>query len=221
MGATNFRRTGEIALVSGVLGILAVGLLVAALVAPTPAPGTMRRATSFFAWQNGFVVLQALSMIPVTLGLFRATSQTNPDGRLLAVSVGLLAQIALIPSAGLLITGTVSDMLYMAPIGLVGLWLLLINKRDGELFTPGIVWAGRIAGFGLLLIGVGFMIYGIFVAPAVFIRPLTDAELDAQSLTTANLIAHVCMAAGTLLGRLLYPIWIVVLGRRMIQLTSS
>ena len=145
----------------------------------------------------------------------------TPNGGILTVSIGLFGQITLIVAAGLLFAGTVSDMLYMAPVGIVGLWLLLINRRNDALFSRTIVWTGRVAGLGLLLIGAGFIIYGAFVAPAVFVRPLSNAEIDAQSLTTPNLIAHICMAAGTLLGRLIYPIWVIVLGRRMVQSSSS
>lgn len=221
MEKSNIRRTGQIALVSGLLGLLGVGLLIAALAAPTPAPDSMRRSTSLFAWQNAAVVLQALTMIPVTLGLFRVTSRSKPNDGLLVVSIGLFGQLTLTLAAGLLFTGTVSDMLYMAPIGIVGIWLLLINLRDDEVFSRAVVWTGRIAGIGLLLIGVGFMIYGAFVASAVFVRPLSNAEIDAQSLTPPNLIAHICMAAGTLLGRLIYPIWTILLGRRITQFASA
>lgn len=108
-------------------------------------------------------------------------------------------------------------MLYMAPIGLVGIWLLLVNKKDDTLFSRAIVWAGTIAGLGLLLVGIGFVVYGSFVAPEVFTRPLTNAEIDAQSLTTPNLIAHICMAVGTLLGRVVYPIWTIALGLRAVR----
>lgn len=221
MDNSNVRRTGKLALASGLIGLLGVGLLIAALAAPTPAPDSMRRATSLFAWQNAAVVLQALTMIPVTLELFRTGSHSTPNGGILTVSIGLFGQITLIVAAGLLFAGTVSDMLYMAPVGIVGLWLLLINRRNDALFSRTIVWTGRVAGLGLLLIGAGFIIYGAFVAPAVFVRPLSNAEIDAQSLTTPNLIAHICMAAGTLLGRLIYPIWVIVLGRRMVQSSSS
>ena len=215
------RRTGVLAVASGLLGLLGVGLLIGALAAPTPAPDSMRRATSLFAWQNAAVVLQALMMIPVTLGLFQAGRNLNRNGDTLTASIGLLGQITLVLAAGLLFTGTVSDMLYMAPIGLVGVWLLLISRKTDETSTRAIVWTGRVAGVGLVLVGAGFVIYGAFVAPAVFMRPLSNAEIDAQSLTTPNLIAHVCMALGTLLGRLIYPIWAIILGRRMVRLAAS
>lgn len=215
------RRTGVLAVASGLLGLLGVGLLIGALAAPTPAPDSMRRATSLFAWQNAAVVLQALMMIPVTLGLFQAGRNLNRNGDTLTASIGLLGQITLVLAAGLLFTGTVSDMLYMAPIGLVGVWLLLISRKTDETSTRTIVWTGRVAGVGLVLVGAGFVIYGALVAPAVFMRPLSNAEIDAQSLTTPNLIAHVCMALGTLLGRLIYPIWAIILGRRMVRLAAS
>lgn len=221
MDKSTFYRTGRIAQLSGLVGILAVGLLIAALAAPTPAADSMRRETSLFAWQNAAVVFQALAMVPVTLGVSQLFGKTAPMASRRLLLIGLVGQITLILAAGLLLTGTVSDMLYMAPIGLVGLWVLLVSKSNPLTFPRGVRWLGLIAGSGLSLIGLGFILYGAFVAPAVFVRPLTSAEIDAQSLTTPNLIAHLCMAAGTPFGRVLYPIWTLALGVRMIRLSQS
>ncbi|GAC1612993.1 MAG: hypothetical protein NVS3B27_09740 [Novosphingobium sp.] len=135
--------------------------------------------------------------------------------------MGLVAQVGVVITSALLFNQSVSDMLYMGPIGLVGIWMLTVNHRDDNVFSRGLVWSGRIAGIGLLTVGIGFLIYGAFVAPAVFVRPLTNAEIDAQTLTFANLIAHICMAAGTILGRLVYPIWTLALGRRLMATRSS
>lgn len=211
------KRVGRFALWSGVIGIVAVGLLIAALAAPTPSPNSMRRETSLFAWQNAAVILQALGMIPVTIGLRRLGNIETDAGRPADVALGLFAQLSLILTSALLFTDTVSDMLYMAPIGLVGLWLLTINRRDDGVFSRGLVWTGRVAGTGLVTVGVGFVIYGMLVAPAVFTRPLSTAEIDAQSLTPANLVAHVCMAVGTLFGRIVYPTWAIFLGLRLLR----
>jgi hypothetical protein len=218
MYASIARRTGYIALLAGVIGLLAVGLLVAALAAPTPVANSMRRETSLFAWQNGALVLQSLAMIPVTLGLHRLAIEKTSGRGLEIVVLGLVAQVGLVLASVLLFVNLVSDMLYMAPIGLLGLWLLGVNREADEHLTGGVIWFGRIAGLGLLAVGLGFLIYGIFVAPAVFVRPLTSSEIDAQSLTPANLVAHVCMAAGTLFGRVVYPIWTILLGRRLMRL---
>lgn len=209
-------RTGRWALLAGILGIVAVGLLITALAAPTPEVNGMRRETSLFAWQNGGVIPQALAMIPVTLGLHRLSADSAAGPRVGLLWLGLVAQVSLIVTSALLFPGLVSDMLYMGPIGLVGLWLLLVNRPKDEPMSKGVAWTGRVAGAGLLAVGAGFVIYGAAVAPAVFIRPLTNAEIDAQSLTTGNLVAHVLMAVGTLLGRLIYPIWALLLGRQLI-----
>lgn len=215
------RDTGRLALLSSLIGVVAVACLIAALVAPTPSAHSMRRETDFFRWQDAGVILQALVMVPVTLGLYRLASRSHDAGSRLWVGIGILAQIMLAISASLIFTGTVADMLYMAPLGLVGFWLLAVSRRWLPDPSPMLVWSGRIAGFGLLLMGVGFLIYGSFVAPAIFLRPLTNAEIDAQSLTTPNLVAHICMAAGTLLGRVGYPLWAFLLGRALLQLSDG
>lgn len=219
MDSSSVRRSGQWALLSGFLGLLGVALLIAALAAPTPSQDSMRRSTSLFAWQNAAVVLQAITVIPVVVGLFRSAQRPKANAARV-MGVGLLGQITLILAAGSLWVGMASDMLYMAPIGVVGIWLLMVNTKDDQLFSRAIAWSGKVAGIGLLLIGIGFAIYGAFVAPAVFIRPLTNTELDAQALTIPNLIAHICMAVGTLFGRLVYPIWAIMLGKRMVELPA-
>ena len=90
-----------------------------------------------------------------------------------------------------------------------------ISGRLSVQLGRGVLWLGRISGFGLILIGLGFVIYGVFVAPRVFAGPLSNAEIDAQTWTTANILAHMLMAAGTLLGRALNPFWLLLLGRRL------
>jgi hypothetical protein len=210
------RRTGRFALLSGVIGLIAVAFLIAALLAPTPSPDTMRRETDFFRWQDAGVILQAITMIPVTLGIYHLTREQDRNRSRACLELGLFAQASLVITSCLIFTHTTSDMLYMGPVGLVGLWLLLVNRGGAAFLSRQLVWTGRVAGTGLLIIGVGFLIYGFLVAPAVFVGPLSNAEIDAQSLTLANLIAHIFIALGTLLGRLVYPIWALLLGRRLL-----
>jgi hypothetical protein len=215
------QRTGRLAVLSGVIGLVAFACLIAALAAPPPLPGSLRRETNYFRWQDAGVILQALTMIPVTLGVYRLTVARSPEWSRLCLILGLFAQAALITSSALIFTHTTADMLYMAPQGLVGLWLLLINRKRDGIISSSVAWTGRVAGTGLLLIGTGFVLYGAMVAPAVFVRPLSNGEIDAQSWTQANVIAHVGMAAGTLLGRAIYPIWAVLLGRRLLKITHA
>lgn len=211
------RRLGWLALASGAIGLLAVAFLIAALAAPTPDPTRMRRETDFFRWQDAGVILQALTMLPVTLGLYRHAEHRGANPSVGVLRLGLVAQGLLALSSALIFPHVTSDMLYMGPIGLVGLWLLLMSRRPEGRLSTGVVWTGRIAGFGLLLVGIGLVIYGALVAPAVFVRPLTPAEIDLQTLTPANLVAHICMALGTLLGRLVYPLWALLLGAALLR----
>jgi hypothetical protein len=214
------RRTGYFAILAGIIGLVAVGLLIAALAAPTPSPDTMRRETNFFLWQDAGVILQALAMIPLTLGIYQLSVEPGGNRHRNTLALGLLAQAGLVLTSGLIFTGTASDMLYMAPMGLVGLWLLLVCRNRDGLMSSRLAWLGRVAGFGLILIGLGFLIYGILVAPAIFVRPLTSAEIDAQTLTPANLVSHLLLAAGTLLGRVIYPLWAILLGRSLLRMRA-
>jgi hypothetical protein len=206
--------TGRFAIIAGILGLIGTGLLIAALFAPTPSPNTMRRETNLFLWQDAFVIAQALAMIPVTLGIYRVTSRTA--GAAGTLVLGLIAQAFLVITTSLIFTDTASDMLYMFGVGLVGIWLFLVTRRALDLSSSKVMWTGRVAAFGLMLIGIGFLIYGVLVAPAVFVRPLTIPEIDAQTLTPANLISHLCLALGTLLGRVIYPVWTLLLGRALL-----
>ena len=217
--ATN--RTAKLALLSGVIGLVAFAFLIAALAAPPPAPDSLRRETQLFRWQDAGVILQALTMVPVTLGIYRLTAMRSPEWSRLCVTLGLFAQAALIVSSALIFTNTTSDMFYMAPVGLVGVWLLLVNRKQDGIVSTAVAWTGRVAGFGLLLIGAGFVLYGIFVAPSVFIGPLSNAEIESQSWTQANIIAHIGMAAGTLLGRAVYPVWAILLGRHLLKIGGA
>jgi hypothetical protein len=177
----------------------------------------MRRETNWFHWQDGGAILQALAMIPVIVGLNSLTRGEQLDAGRKVFIFGVIAQTGVILASALTFAGLASDMLYMAPMGLVGLWLVLVNRKRSRLVSGSVAWTGRVAGFGLMLIGLGFCIYGALVAPQAFLRPLTTAELDAQTLTTSNLVAHLCMAAGTLLGRFIYPVWTLLLGWTLLQ----
>ncbi len=210
------RLAGWAAVFSATIGLAAFCLLVAALVAPTPSPATLRRYDELFRWQDAGVLLQALAMIPVTLGLHAAMRPQTLPWRNGAALIGLAAQASLVLVVLLRFAGVTSDMLYMLPQGFVGLWLLVVNWRRTPPLSRGMARTGVFAGLGLLVAGVGFLIYGALVAPRVFLGPLTNAEIDAQSWTIPNVVAHLCLAVG-LLGRAGYPVWTLLLGRDLLR----
>lgn len=212
------KSIGRLALSCGLIGLIGFGLLVMALSTPPPSPGTLRRATDPFRWQDASIIIQSFLMLPVAFGLvsiLRGKPATFGDPLVL---FGLIAFGSLCISSALIFSGTVSDMFYMLPQGLVGVWVVLVNGRLPVPLGRSVRWLGRISGFGLILIGLGFVIYGACVAPRIFAGPLSNAEIDAQTWTTANILAHMLMAAGTLLGRALNPVWLLLLGRRLFTL---
>ena len=210
------RSIGRFTLISGLIGLIGFGLLVIALSTPPPSPGTLRRASDPFRWQDASIIIQSLLMLPVAFGLvsmLRDKPATFSDPLVL---FGLIAFGTLCISSALIFSGTVSDMFYMLPQALVGLWVVWVSGKLSVKTGRSVLWLGRISGFGLILIGLGFVIYGLFVAPRIFSGPLSNADIDAQTWTTANILAHMLMAAGTLLGRALNPIWLLLLGCRLL-----
>ena len=213
--ALNSRSVGRLALISGLIGLIGFGFLVMALSTPPPSPGTLRRATDPFRWQDASIIIQSLLMLPVSFGfisILRGKPATFSEPQVL---FGLIAFGTLCISSALIFSGTVSDMFYMLPQGLVGLWVVWVSGRLSVQLGHGVLWLGRISGFGLILIGLGFVIYGVFVAPRIFAGLLSNQEMDSKTWTTANILAHMLMAAGTILGRALNPFWLLLLGRRL------
>lgn len=196
---------------AGLAGLASFGFLVLALAAPGAGNGSLRRTTDWFRWQDAGVIIQAMSMLPATIAL----ADRLPTARDW-LRFGLAAQAVLALSSFLIFPHVTADMLYMLPQGAVGIWLIAVTaKRSG--LPAATRWTGRIAGVGLLLIGIGAVLYAGLVAPRLLLRPLTNAEIDAQSWTTGNVVAHVFMAGGTVPGRLLYPVWCLLCWRAMVR----
>lgn len=214
--STTRRLAGWAAVFAGVVGVVAFGLLVAALAAPTPSATSLRRDVTLFQWQDAVVLLQALAMIPVVLGVYTLLRTQGRGPGQATVVLGLGAQALLALAILLQFAKLSSDMLYMLPQGLVGLWLVVVNWRPPPQLSKGLARTGFVAGVGLLVIGVGTLIHVILVAPKELTSLLTDAEIDAQTWTTPNVVAHICLAVGTI-GRAVYPVWTLLLARNLLR----
>jgi hypothetical protein len=212
---------GCAALFAAGAGIIGFGFLIAALVAPTPSPTTLRRYADLFRWQDAGVLLQALAMVPVVLDLRRDRLQYTPGSIDKVRMLGLVGQSALALVLILRFANVTSDMTYMLPQGVVGLWIIAVSQASTVGPSRLLVATGWAAGVGLLVVALGFIIYGALVAPTALLRPLSTAEIDAQALTTPNIIAHICLAIGTLLGRALYPLWTLVLAVSILKIAPT
>ena len=57
-----------------------------------------------------------------------------------------------------------SDGFYTFPQGLFGVWLIAVNWQLAGIFSRGLRWFGIVVGFGLMLVGMFFVLYAIFVS---------------------------------------------------------
>jgi hypothetical protein len=205
------RRTPWLAIGSGFFGIFSFGCLVAYIMTPAfqmqdsgvVAPqGKLLLTVQFLS-----SMAQALMMIPVAIWLYRIGGwRGRSPGRswmILGVmalgGVGLLRLIALVDAA-------VSDILFMIPMGLVGVWLAAVNW-DNPLALPG--WMrmlGGIAGICLFGIGLNFFFNGGLV---VFSKgPMAYGD---------DVNFHIGLGLSGLPGFTLFPIWCILLGLRFLK----
>jgi hypothetical protein len=204
-------RSGIFAVVAGFIGLVSFGLLFGGLMT------RKRGGTDFlFRGQDIAVALQALWMILVTLKTLRY--QTPPRQSPLLAGVSILGHAGVVLSIVLVFASGAfwADMLYMLPQGLIGLWLIAVCLSASGL-SRSLRAMGILGGIGLVLITVsaaiianalGWHIFDLTTAPSV--------AAEAKS-SPANRLGHTILPIGTLLGRILYPIWTIAVGYKLIR----
>lgn len=205
-----YRPAGSAAIASGVIGILAFGSMAAAVVVRLG-----NHSPDFlFRISNAGVILQSLLMIAVAPALSRVSSQRPPVMSRATLAFGIVALALTIIWLVLIFVHLAWDAVYTMPQGLIGVWLILVNRRLSGVLRRGVRWLGTIAGVGLVLVGQFPITYPIFVEPVNFFASSPD---DAPYVeTTANNIIHLLLIIGTYFGVLPYPIWSLLVGRRVL-----
>lgn len=204
-----YRSTGWAAIVSGAIGILAYASMAAAVFvrAADIAPDLL------FSINHVGVILQSLLMIPVARALRRLSHQRPPGMSRATLVFGIAALSLTVICLALILVQLAWDAVYTIPQGLIGVWLILLNWRLSGVLGRGVRWLGMIAGFGMVLVGQFPITYAIFVEPVNFFAPSPD---DAPFVeTTANNIIHLLLIIGSYFGVLPYPIWSILIGRRL------
>jgi NAD/NADP transhydrogenase beta subunit len=210
-------QIGRSTLASGVVGIIGFAFLVAALVAPTPVDSVTRRYPILFLWQDGWLIAQTLLLIPAVFAVRRLMRQDNARADQTTFLLGMAGLLLVALTLALIFTGTASDMLYMAPQGCVGLWLVLANRGLRGSLPRLLTRLGFVAGIGLMIVALGFATYALLVEPRILTGPLSNAEIDAATWSTANIGSHIELAVGTLMGRSTFPVWTILLGRELLR----
>jgi len=212
-----YRSTGWVAIASGAIGIMAFGFLSAFLVRRLFLGGTEEECIPLLRAHDVGVILQALLMIPVVHRIASIASQRSSGARRLAVAIGISALLLVIIFMLLIFVKIVPDDMYMIPQGLLALWLIIENKRLSGVLPRGLTRLGIVAGVGLLLVAIFPIGFTLFVDPA-HLNGWTPFDYQPPPGTdTANAIVHILLLIGTFMGVATYPIWTLLLCRRLLR----
>jgi hypothetical protein len=148
-----------LAILSGVLGICSFGSLIAYITTPSlqmqetggvPPMGELLLTAQFLS-----SAAQVLMMIPVALRLYGMSGRRSPAPGRNGIAQGwtilgvvALAGVAILRLAAMA-DAAVSDILFMLPMGLVGIWLVAVNWKN-PIASPAWmrIW-GLMAGVGV------------------------------------------------------------------------
>jgi hypothetical protein len=217
---STYRTAGRAAITSGVFGIIALGFQIVAVAYMIKSnPDLSGFVNLLFKTHHVGVILQSLFMIQVAFGLCTLASRRFPSVSRATLAVGVMSLSLVVLCALLFLVNVVADDLYTVPQGVLGVWLMVVNRRLASVLPRGLTWFGTIVGFGLLLVGTFPLAYAIFVDPIGLHGPIPPDHPNPE--TTANTIIHDVFFVGTVLGVWTYPIWTIVLGRRLLRARDS
>ena len=206
------RLAGRLAILSGVIGLVAFACLVLFLVT-RPSAGDSHTSQVLLRSHDVGIILQSLCMMPFAFALDSIARRESPgSSRARSVAgVAFLALVVVLMSASLF--KVVADVLYMIPQGAVGVWLIVVCRQADNGLPRGLRMLGIVAGVGLILVAMFPIGYALFVDPAILRGPVGDDDPTPPGTDRANQIVHIVLAIGTLIGCSTYPIWCALAGR--------
>ena len=209
-----YRKAGWAAITSGVIGIVAYGLLMTAV--KTRTGWIDERAFLFFKAHDIGTIFQFLLLAIVPLGLQKLSRKTPPgmSKATLAAGVGAILFVALLLLLG--IARIVSDGFYMFPQGVFGVWLIVISWRLLGSLPRWHRWFGMVVGLGLTLVGIAWL--GVaFVYPSMLAIPAVPLQNVVEQNTLANNIFHHILYVGSYMGVATLPIWTILTGLKLLR----
>ncbi|WP_159872893.1 hypothetical protein [Novosphingobium sp. 9U] len=197
---------------SGLLGICSFASLITYITSPdlqmeesgAVAPRGQLLLTAQFLCSAAQVFL----MVPVAVWFYRWDVGRNGVARHWAMlgvvalgAVGVLRLIAMVDVA-------ISDILFMLPMGLVGAWLIAINRANPMALPKWMRIWGAVAGVGLLGVGLNFIFNG---GLAVF--------SEGPRAYGNNVRFHIGLGLFGFPGFALFATWSILLGLRLLTLS--
>lgn len=165
---------------------------------------------------NISIGIQFLLLIPVVMALQKLSQNQPPRLSQSGLAIGMVA-IGLVALLSLLtLPESVSDIFYMLPQGLFGLWLIFFCLNMRGVISKGLRRFGFVVGVGLTLVGCFFVGYVLLVSTLPLHIPAASLEEASKiPVTTANSYLHYFLDVGSLLGVLLFPVWIILMGSKL------
>ena len=195
------------AVASGTIGIMAAACLIAAVQLRAWRAASRPVVRFLFTTHDVAIICQSLLLIPaicVVHALYRQRSSAVSFASAVT-SVTALSAIALLQSLRFADIGP--DTLYMVPQGLLGVWLIIVNKCAKDILPPHVARVGMVAGLGLTMIAASLLtVIGYFGVGALS-GPIRVGDSSARLV---NRIVHINLDVGTFLGKPTYPIWVLL-----------
>lgn len=211
----SYRSAGWSAVASGIIGIFVIVFLIAYLVYRNE---NLNKGLLFQRLHDGGLVFQFLLFIPAAVSFYRLSQQKNSPISSFTLNTGIIIILLTALFALLIFPKILSDGFYTFPQGLFGVWLIVVNWKLAGSFSRGLRWFGIVVGFGLMLVGLFFVLYAIFVSTIQLRIPAAPfEEVVNVPVTSANVFLHYFIDIGSLLGVLTLPIWTILIGNRLIR----
>jgi hypothetical protein len=209
-----YRSAGWFAIVSGAVGIVAIGFLILYL---TTRAGSAEIGFRMLSYHHANLAVQFLLMIPVLSALRNLLQQRSKGMSRGFFNLGVGAIFLTIVCLMLGIIRIFNDGLFTFPQGVFGVWLIIVSWRLKGVFSKGLGWYGMIVGFGLMLVGTFEPLFAIFVDPILLrIPPVPPEQLNIK-ITPADMVIHYIFFTGSLLGVLMLPFWTILMGVRLFR----
>ncbi|MEP7232072.1 MAG: hypothetical protein ABI691_17550 [Ginsengibacter sp.] len=205
------KKIGWYAIISGLLGLIGYGFIIAFLISRS-------ENNNAFILMNRLhdiaCAFQFLLLVPVVSGVHKLLKQTNYDSNQRILFIGIIAASATALCLLLIFPKLVSEIFYMIPQGIFGVWLIAFNWSNYKFISKGLRIFGIIVGIGLVVAGSFPIGFGIFVSMDALRMPAAPIREFPQ--TSVNNILHILFFIGSFTGVLTLPFWTIFFGKALL-----
>lgn len=206
------KNPGAYAILSGLMGIAGFGFLFGYIISRSGNTDTWILMNRLHDVARAF---QFLLLVPVVSGMHYLLRENNRSTKPITLIIGIAAALATSLCLLLIFAKFVSDIFYMIPQGLFGIWMIVINWRRNKFISNALRIFGIIVGIGLLITGLFPTGFALFISMDAVRIPAVPMKEFPQ--TQANNILHILLFAGFFTGVLMLPPWTMILGKTLLK----